>query len=285
MKSGFVEPCPTPATTNILSLANETLHEIGSLILHDSKSLTSFLLACRRTSYIAAYLRYTSLVIEGRQGRLLLTTLISGSTVTIGYRGMVKRLWFRGYGDGEEDAPRDQRRKSYLHLFLLTEVLPLLCNLSALWLDVSRVNGAYLLRRMRLSGLVRDPDHSTRSMASLPIPRYNSSPYTLPRLMDLRIGVEPAICGISAYRPLRSVHLSYPMDGDDLERFIVAAEGGVLGRSLRTLSIHVTRALSSEMVIPLLSSTFAALRFLSFTQVCLDPSASSRICQLCSIRG
>ena len=270
----------------LLSLPNETLHEIGVRLVADPKNLTAFMLACRTTASVAEYIRYTSVVINGRSGRLLLNTFISGTAVSTRYCRLVKRMLCRGCDDDDDDNDRNnifevrqrERVKRFLQLNLLADTLRLLDNLASLWLDLSAVDPDYFISQLRSVGVIRDKSRPSRSVGSAMFDSTtNLSQLSLPNLRYLRISGQTPIATLASHRALTSLEISYMLNMEEFDALIAGAEGCILGTTLATLCITTVRSLRIDVVIPILSSTFSKLKHLCFSQPCMDPVVSFQI--------
>ncbi|KAF6756123.1 hypothetical protein DFP72DRAFT_1066939 [Ephemerocybe angulata] len=244
------EPIPEPT---LLSLANETLALVAGGLYSTSAHLSSFMLVCRRAALAAEHVRYSALTISGNQGRRLLTTLLSGTITTHRYRSMVHRVWYRGWADTD----------MHLNASLLSELLPLLSNVMALWLDANPLDTMYLMERLRKHGLVRERLHPAFVLSDMS----TSSPYspwTMHNLQHVRLTGDPVMAGIAFNRRLVSLDLSHVLDHDEFANFITGAEDSLLG--LKTLSIKLEKTITILPAFPLISDTFPNLRNLSLEQ-------------------
>ncbi|TEB28818.1 hypothetical protein FA13DRAFT_1711522 [Coprinellus micaceus] len=237
---------------SMLALPNESLFEIASYIPEDPRQLKSFMMVCRRTCEIGEYIRYTSLTIRGadKSGRHLLAMLQSGSTISIKYCKLVKRLWYSG-------APDEY---SMLSNQLLSSILPQLTNLRTLVVDARRIDTEHLLKRLSLSGIMRRSVHPALSITKIWNMKGDFTVVTLPSLKYLKlISRESSLWSLGSYRALTELDLDFSMDIDTLADFLSTAESSVLSSTLRILGIRFPRVMSLPMALPLISEAFPTL--------------------------
>ncbi|KAJ3510671.1 hypothetical protein NMY22_g15905 [Coprinellus aureogranulatus] len=239
---------------SLLSLPNELLSELGSHFLgdEDSRHLTSFMLACRRTSGIAEYLRYTSVTVLGERGYRLLAMLVSGSEVSMRYCALVKRLWFRGKDD--------ERVRLTSHL--LSVILPRLVNLRTLTIDARMTDTKQLLEKLGTTGIVREQRHPALSMSKAWLDRADFSILAMPNVRFLRVAGAVEVWKLGSFRALTELDLDFIMDIDTFANFLFCAEGSVLGGTLHTLSLRFSRMVALVMAFPMLSDAFHSLEHL-----------------------
>ncbi|KAJ3495979.1 hypothetical protein NMY22_g19869 [Coprinellus aureogranulatus] len=245
---------------SLMSLATETLMEVAQY-LQDVRSLKQFMLTCRRLAAIGEYVRYTNIRVSYDQGTSLMLALLSGTKNARAHCKTVRRLWFTG----------DLEAGKFYQLLLLTQLLCLLPNLTALWIDGVHLAQEDVIELLnRPGGISRQSIHPARCLASLKDCSANSSAYRLPRLTTLKISHCPVLYTIALYRPLTELEFGHVMEEEEFGRLVAAAEGSILGTSLRTLSIKVTYSLNLECAVPLMATAFPHLRSLSLDHPRLD---------------
>ncbi|KAF6747820.1 hypothetical protein DFP72DRAFT_1074905 [Ephemerocybe angulata] len=241
--------------TPFAALATETLSIVASALHSTPAMLTRFMLVCRRTADVGARVRYASLMLSGNKGRRTLAALLSGTPTSLSYCKLIQRLWYRGWADSD----------MHLNSALLAEVLPLLSDLTALWLDVNPLDATHLLKRVRKQGLVREQSHPIFAIADM-ASGSPSSPMNLPRLGYLRITGDPVLGGLAFHRCLVSLDMAHVMDHEELANFASGADGTLLGKMLETLSLKFGRSVNLSLAFPLLGGVFPKLRNLSLEQ-------------------
>ena len=205
-------------------------------------------------------MRYNTVVISGREGCLLLAMLVSGTCTARRYCESIQRLWFRGWHDTD----------MFLNSELLSEALPLLTNLSTLWIEASPVDTVHLMERLDVEGVIRRREHPAFSVFASHDRTSLSSPLVLPSLKYLRLSGEFSIHKIASHRALTELDLNSIMDGDEFAAFLDSVQDTILGQHVETLAIRLCQELDQEFVVPLLARAFPVLSRLSFEQSCLD---------------
>ncbi|TEB18815.1 hypothetical protein FA13DRAFT_1745189 [Coprinellus micaceus] len=226
----------------ILSLANETLIEIGRYLDPCPQDLRNYMSTCHGLSGAGEYVRYNTVVVSGREGCLLLAMLVSGTHTARRYCERIQRLWFRGWHDTD----------MFLNSELLSETLPLLTNLRTLWIEAS------------------PRDHPAFAAFGPHDWTSQSSPLVLPNLKYLRLSGEFSMHKIASHRALTELDLNSIMDGDEFAAFLDSVQDTLLGRHVETLAIRLCQELDLDFAVPLLAQAFPVLSRLSFEQSSLD---------------
>ncbi|KAF6742486.1 hypothetical protein DFP72DRAFT_1081880 [Ephemerocybe angulata] len=253
MTSSASKPPPRQPKPWILFLAFELLDEIAQYISDTPSDLTSFMLSCRQTAFVAESVRYTTITVEGSPGRKLLSTLLSGSPTANRYLLKISRIWYRGWYDCE----------IFLLSSLLCEVLHRTSNLRTLWLNIDPAGCAQLTDCMKRLGLMRIAHHPATILRDIHLGADASSPLNLPNLLYLRITGAFQIANIAAHRYLSELEMHQVLNHEEFAKFISTAEDGHLGSSLETLSIKLNRTLDTCLTLPILSHAFPNLRNLA----------------------
>ncbi|KAF6752411.1 hypothetical protein DFP72DRAFT_1070358 [Ephemerocybe angulata] len=254
-------PNPTSiADPSLLSLANETLSHVSFFLSDDTDGFISFMLTCRRLDGAAAFVRYTSLLIEGAKGRRLMAALLSGSETSQRYRLLVKRIWFRGYHEKE----------MMVGAGLLAEVMQHTVNLVALWIETSMADTGPITERMKRRGIVRVRKHPAYSIEAVNEEGGVAVPIILPRFSHYRISGDSSLLSLAHHRCLTELELCHMLDDDAFAKFLEEAENTNLGNHLEMLTIKVASSLDIKLSMYLLSDSFPSLRGLSVDQTSLD---------------
>ncbi|KAF6765287.1 hypothetical protein DFP72DRAFT_1059079 [Ephemerocybe angulata] len=231
----------------LLSLANETLGEISSYLTRKPNDFSSFMTTCKRLDEVIAPVRYTSLTVEGPQGRHLLATLLSGSKTSIRYRLLVKRVWFRGYHD----------RELYLNVILLAELLQHTLNLIVLWMETSSLDNDRVVSRMRRFGVVRESLHPAFSIDDMTSDEGAMTPLTLPKLKYFRLSGSPKLLAVVHHRCIVELDVvNITMDHDEFATFVSTAEGTLLGDHLEILELRLATVVDIELANTVFSRAF-----------------------------
>ena len=247
-------------STNIESLANETLTQVAEHVIDDDIAFTGLMLTCKRLAGVCEYLRYTSLSVQGSKGRRLLAMLLSGSPTANRYCRRVKRAWFKYWHDAE----------MYIVSALMCEVLPLLVNLITLRIDAHTIDVNHTLNWMTRSGLIRSCRHPAYSLETLSSSASTFSLLTLPNVQNIMIAGNYTLASIANHRSLTELTLESFLDYDDLADFLAGAENTLLGKTLSVLSIKLVRSIDLRMTVPVLSMSLRKLNRLSIEQAALN---------------
>ncbi|KAF6758161.1 hypothetical protein DFP72DRAFT_845128 [Ephemerocybe angulata] len=245
--------------STLLSLPSELLNEIGLYLVQSPFSLSSFMRLCKTTSEAGAYVRYSSVHIQGQQGRNLLVSLLSGSAVSRFYCGLIKRLWFRGWCDTD----------MLLRSTLLAQVLAMLENLITVWLEVSPVDTGYLANRLKRQGIIREPLHPTQATVYDILNEDPPDRVPLPNLRHVRISGDHSIVQMAIYRPLAELDLREYLSQAEFARFLMSTEHLPIQETLVGLTLRLEAPVKLASALVLISETFPNLKSLSLDQVSL----------------
>ncbi|TFK18570.1 hypothetical protein FA15DRAFT_709759 [Coprinopsis marcescibilis] len=276
-KPGWVQ-LPTPrnvlaeqsGATGINDLPVELLFLIVEELGNDRDAISSILRTGRDLSEVAAYHRYSNLVVGGVKAKRCFAMLASGSALSVLYCAMVNNL--QVVGIDEEDP--------YTTIVAFVSVLKKLRNLESMSIELNSSYHETLVGYLGRRGVLRKKGSPFEAIQAMAMDKNPFSVLSLPSLHRLALGGRVTLLSIASWRNLRVLVLGSSLDYEDLSKLMDSAKTEQFGRSIAELELTLSMKVAVAYAVPLLVEVFPALEILALQQrsigLKLPPKISSK---------